>query len=401
MKKQVAAVVVLALALGGGGYMLRAEGKDAVTLSASEKASILTAEQINVSFQGVAGRIIDLPVKEEQSVKQGDVLMTLDPTDIDLQLKKAQADLEVTTLKIAQAEDGIRVAESKLGNAVKQAQIGLSQAQTQQAQVAEGARSEDIERQKLAVAAAEESYTHALKLYNQLLNLEESYDDNPYNYKDHRDAVENARSQVATLENAKNQQQAVLDKMLNGATEKERQQAALQADRAAAVVEQQELAGGDIANQKIGIDALKKQLEQQNILLQSLQIQKDRMTLKAPADGKIVKVVPKAGENVGAGTPVILLETGKLYYDLYVDETQVGKFHPDSAVPTHFAALDDVVDGKVQFVTAAPQFAALRMSREKGTADLNSFQVRVYVDRTEKLLPGMTAEVHVDEVPAQ
>ncbi|MCZ8518987.1 MULTISPECIES: HlyD family secretion protein [Paenibacillus] len=401
MKKQVAAIVVLALALGGGGYMLRAEGKDAVTLSAAKKASILTAEQVNVSFQGAAGKIIDLPVKEEQNVKQGDVLMTLDPTDIDLQLKKAQADIEVTSLKIAQAEDGIRVAESKLGNAVKQAQIGLSQAQTQQAQVAEGARAEDIERQKLAVAAAEESYTHAVKLYNQLMNMEESYDDNPYNYKDHRDAVENARSQVATLENAKNQQQAVLDKMLNGATEKERQQATLQADRAAAVVEQQELAGGDISNQKIGIDALKKQLEQQNILLQSLQIQKDRFTLKAPADGKIVKVVPKAGENVGAGTPVILLETGKLFYDLYVDETQVSKFHPDSAVPTHFAALGDVVDGKVQFVTAAPQFAALRMSREKGTADLNSFQVRVYVDRTEKLLPGMTAEVHVDEVAAQ
>ncbi|KPV60560.1 hypothetical protein QJ48_04720 [Paenibacillus sp. A3] len=401
MKKQVAAIVVLALALSGGGWMLAAQGKDAVTLASSNKGSILTAEQVNVSFQGVGGKIIDLPIKEEQTVRKGDVLMTLDPTDIDLQLRKAQADVEVTTLKIKQAEDGIQVAQSKLGNAVKQAQLGLSQAETQEAQVADGARSEDIERQKLAVAASEEAYTHALKLYNQLLNTEETYDNNPYSYKDHRDAVENARSQVATLENARNQQKAVLDKMLAGATDKERKLAALQADRAKAVVEQQQLAEGDIANQRIGIEALNKQLEQLNILMESLKVQKDRFTLRAPADGKVVKIMPKTGENVGSGMPVVVLETGKLYYDLYVDERQVGKFQAGSVVPTHFAALPDKVEGKVQFVTAAPQFAALRMSREKGTADLNSFQVRVYVERTDKLLPGMTAEVHVDEIPAR
>lgn len=401
MKKQVAAIVVLALALSGGGWMLAAQGKDAVTLASSNKGSILTAEQVNVSFQGVGGKIIDLPIKEEQAVRKGDVLMTLDPTDIDLQLRKAQADVEVTTLKIKQAEDGIQVAQSKLDNAVKQAQLGLSQAETQEAQVADGARSEDIERQKLAVAASEEAYTHALKLYNQLLNTEETYDNNPYSYKDHRDAVENARSQVTTLENARNQQQAVLDKMLAGATDKERKLAALQADRAKAVVEQQQLAEGDIANQRIGIEALNKQLEQLNILMESLKVQKDRFTLRAPSDGKVVRIMPKTGENVGSGMPVVVLETGKLYYDLYVDERQVGKFQAGSAVPTHFAALPDKVEGKVQFVTAAPQFAALRMSREKGTADLNSFQVRVYVERTDKLLPGMTAEVRVDEIPAR
>ncbi|SCW37137.1 HlyD family secretion protein [Paenibacillus tianmuensis] len=401
MKKQVAAIVVLAFALGGGGWMLAAQGKDAVTLASSNKGSILTAEQVNVSFQGVAGKIIELSIKEEQTVRKGDVLMTLDPTDIDLQLRKAQADVEVTTLKIKQAEDGIQVAKSKLDNAVRLAQVGLSQAETQVAQVADGARSEDIERQKLAVAASEESYTHALKLYNQLLNTEETYDNNPYSYKDHRDAVEKARSQVMTLENARNQQQTVLDKMLSGATDKERKLAELQADRAKAVVEQQQLAEGDISNQQIGIEALNKQLEQLHILMESLNVQKGRFTLRAPADGKVVRIIPKAGENVGSGMPVVVLETGKLYYDLYVDERQVGKFQAGSAVPTHFAALPDKVEGKVQFVTAAPQFAALRMSREKGTADLNSFQVRVYVERTDKLLPGMTAEVHVDEIPAR
>ncbi|WP_079912973.1 HlyD family secretion protein [Paenibacillus sp. 32352] len=403
MKRNTAviAVVALAIALGSGGYMLAAEGKDAVTLAAGKKASIVTAEQVNVSFQGVGGKIIDLPVQEEQRVTKGTVLLALDPTDIDLQLQKAQADIEVTTLKLKQTEDGLQVAQEKLNNALKQAQIGVAQAQTSQEQVHEGARSEDIERQKLAVAAADESYNHALKLYNQLLNMEETYDNNPYSYKDHRDALENARSQLATLQNARDQQNAALNKMLNGATEQERQQAALVTDKAQAILEQNQLGQEDINNQRIGLDALAKQLEQQKILLQSLQIQKERMTLKSPVDGKVVKIVPKVGENVGSGTPVIIVETEKLYFDMYVDEQQVSKLKPDMTVPVHFAALPDQVQGRVHYITAAPQFASLRMSREKGTADLNTFQVRIYVDRTDKLLPGMTAEVRVDEIPAR
>lgn len=401
MKRNLILLLVLGTALGGGGYLLAAEGKDAVSLAANHKGSLLTAEQVNVSFQGVGGKIIDLAAKEEMKVSKGDVLMTLDPTDIDLQLQKAQTDIEVTAIKVKQSEDSLNVAQDKLGNALKQAQIGVEQARTSQEQVLEGARSEDIERQKLAVAAATEAHTHALKLYNQLLNIEDTYDNNPYAYKDHRDALENARSQLSTLENARDQQQQALNKMLNGASQQDKQQASLLTDKANAILEQNMLTGQDITNQRIGLDALIKQQEQQNILLQSLQVQKERMVLKAPVDGKVARIIPKAGENVGSGTPLIVLETGKLYFDMYVDERQVTKLQPEGTVPVRFAALPDQLTGRIQFVIAAPQFAGLRMSREKGTADLTMFQARIEVDRIDKLLPGMTAEVHIDEIAAR
>jgi HlyD family secretion protein len=149
------------------------------------------------------------------------------------------------------------------------------------------------------------------------------------------------------------------------------------------------------------LDALSKQQEQQTILLQSLQVQKERMTLKAPVNGKVAKIMPKVGENVGSGTPMIILETGKLFFDMYVDERQVTKLQPEGTVPVHFAAIADQVNGRIQFVTVAPQFAGLRMSREKGTADLAMFQARIEVDRIGNLLPGMTAEVHINEIAAR
>jgi multidrug resistance efflux pump len=400
MKRNVIILLVLAVALAGGGYMMAAEGKDAITLAANNKGSMLTAEQVNVSFQGVGGKIVDLAAKEELNVVKGDVLMKLDTTDIDLQLLKAQADIEVTAIKVKQSEDALQVAQGKLDNALKQAQIGVNQAKTSQEQVIEGARAEDIDRQKLAVAAATEAHTHALRLYNQLLNTEDTYDKNPYAYKDHRDALENARSQLATLENARDQQQTA-NKMLNGASQQEKQQASLLTDKAQAILEQNKLTQQDIANQRIGLDALSKQQEQQTILLQSLQVQKERMTLKAPVNGKVAKIMPKVGENVGSGTPMIILETGKLFFDMYVDERQVTKLQPEGTVPVHFAAIADQVNGRIQFVTVAPQFAGLRMSREKGTADLAMFQARIEVDRIGNLLPGMTAEVHINEIAAR
>jgi multidrug resistance efflux pump len=247
MKRNVIILLVLAVALAGGGYMMAAEGKDAITLAANNKGSMLTAEQVNVSFQGVGGKIVDLAAKEELNVVKGDVLMKLDTTDIDLQLLKAQADIEVTAIKVKQSEDALQVAQGKLDNALKQAQIGVNQAKTSQEQVIEGARAEDIDRQKLAVAAATEAHTHALRLYNQLLNTEDTYDKNPYAYKDHRDALENARSQLATLENARDQQQTALNKMLNGASQQEKQQASLLTDKAQAILEQNKLTQQDIA----------------------------------------------------------------------------------------------------------------------------------------------------------
>ncbi|MEI7026620.1 HlyD family secretion protein [Paenibacillus sp. y28] len=401
MKRSRIMLLVVLITLAAGGTLMALGGKDAVTQAAEVKSSILTAEQVNVSFQGVAGKVVQALVTEETQVKKGDPLMVLDMTDLDLQIAKSEADLALAQVKIRQTADAIQIAKDKLGNATRQAQLSVEQAQASRDLVLQGARDEDIAKQKLALAAAEDSYAHQLRLYNQMLNMEETYQNGGNkSAKDQRDAMEAAKNQLNTLENAKNQQQVAIDKMINGATVQEKQQAVLTAEKAQAGLEQALLGGEDIRNQEIGLETLNKQLEQQQIALQALRNQKERMTLKAPADGKVIKVTLKAGENVSAGTPVVLLQTGQVYYDIYVSEAQVHAFQAGGEVPTRIVSLDQQVPGTIKYVTAAPQFASLRMSRDKGLSDLNMFQVRVYVDADSsqpQLLPGMTAEVNVNE----
>nr|WP_200758515.1 hypothetical protein [Effusibacillus dendaii] len=67
---------------------------------------------------------------------------------------------------------------------------------------------------------------------------------------------------------------------------------------------------------------------------------------------------------MSAGSPVIALETNQVYYDFYVDEKQMNKFKVDGKVTGHLISANRDIDGKVRFITAAPQFASLRMSRE-------------------------------------
>lgn len=46
-------------------------GKDAVSMAAQQKNTLLTADTVNVAFQGVGGRVNTIEVKEEQQVKKG------------------------------------------------------------------------------------------------------------------------------------------------------------------------------------------------------------------------------------------------------------------------------------------------------------------------------------------
>ena len=69
-------------------------------------------------------------------------------------------------------------------------------------------------------------------------------------------------------------------------------------------------------------------------------------------------------------------------------------YTPGDKVPGLCSSLKKEVEGVVRYITAAPQYANMRMSREKGQADASSFLVRIDVQRTPELLPGMTLEVN-------
>lgn len=143
-----------------------------------------------------------------------------------------------------------------------------------------------------------------------------------------------------------------------------------------------------IANKRHDRESLVQQRNQLQVRLQQLEVQKDRLTLRAPEDGKVLKLLAKQGEIVQADTPVILLESKRQYYDIYVSEKQAVHLHEGQALAGVAVSDGQPIAGTIRFITQAPGFA-----------DLTAFQIRIYTDPGQAVRPGQTIEVTDHELP--
>jgi multidrug resistance efflux pump len=543
IKSSIASIVLIGT-LGTGGYLMAMDGKDAVSVAAEEKGAVLMADLVNASFQQVGGRVNSVNITEEQKVKKGTVLMTLDSKDIDLQIEKLKVDIAQMDVKIQQAKDGVKVGTNKVTTQEQEARLGIESAEAAESLLNSGTRAEDLTRQELVMDSAqqavgvaqetvgvsqenmmaaqatvetaeenvksaqvtvknaqqaEKSALQGVKIAQQTeksalqavksaqeseKSAQQSLDFAQTNYnrmqsllseglisqadlekakkeldnaknqlqsakiqvetmgiqvETAKAQIENANNQIETTKNqteiAKNQVEAakkqvdaakkqteglknqtevakkqvgvaenkvlqeemLLEKMQAGPTSEERKQVQVATEKAKVGLTKAQQAQEDVKNNAFNVDALVKQKKSMEVQLKSVLEQKKRLTLTAPVDGKVTRVVPKVGENVAAGSPVVMIETDQLYYELYVDETQISKLKVGENVPSYVISLDKDIKGKVRYITSAPQYASIRMSGEKGQSDISSFLIRVDMERTPELLQGMTVEVKLSE----
>ncbi len=340
-----------------GGLVLMYTGNDALVLATEKKEGILTAEQVKLSFDSVGGRLVKEAVKEGDWVKKGDVIMELDATDTDLSIAKLKT-------QIAQMEAQIASSSGTQG-------INYLKADTDESQNYRG-----IDQQQAAVQSASVTLKNARIDYDRKVALLEA------------GAI--AQSQLDDAEMALNVAQSNLEQqkqLLNKLT------AATNGSGTDAIA-QERLAAANMAND---VEALRQQKAALEVQLKELEVAKERLTLRAPEDGKILKVLAKEGEMISPSTPVVLLESSRSYYDIYVSEKQAAHLAEGKVITGTTVAGEKEVTGTIRLLAQAPGFADLKNSREKGQSDLSAFQVRIYIDKQEGVIPGMTIEVKDSE----
>ncbi|WP_276840119.1 biotin/lipoyl-binding protein [Anaerovibrio lipolyticus] len=351
--------MIFAVVMVVTGLLLMYTGNDALVLATEKKEGILTAEQIKLSFENVGGRMVKECVKEADQVKKGDVLMVLDSTDVDLSIAKLEAQIAQMKSQIKSAGGGVNIA--------------MSQADTNEQQ-----SFRQIDQQKAAVDAAEANYNNASLDYNRKVQL---FEVGAISKAD-LDAAQTSL-QVNTANVA--QQKQLLSKLLAGTSDN--------GDTDSLKLPTIALERQTAANKLNDVEALNQQLKGLEVQLKELKVKKERLTLKAPEDGKIIKILAKEGEMIAQNTPVLLMESNRYYFDIYVSEEKVDKYKEGDEIEAISVAGKKKVKGTIRLLTQAPGFADLRMTREKGQADLTSFQMRIYLEPTEEILPGMTMGV--------
>lgn len=361
-KKSLRLGIIFFVLIFSAGLVLLYTGNDAIVLAVKKKEGILTAEQVKVAFDSVSGRLVNEAVREAQEVQKGDVLMVLDSTDVDLSIAKLKAQIAQIDAQIHSLNGSIR--------------IGYAQTDTNELQ-----NFRQIDQQRAALDAARATYQNKQLDYNRKAALAASGAIS-------KSELDNAQTILATAAADVVQQQQILERLLAGANDRGNTDMLN-----LPTIDQQRQT---LDNKQYDVQNLIQQKKALEVQLAELEVKKERLTLRAPEDGKILKILAKQGEMISANSAVILLESKRYYYDIYLSEKQAARLAEGDSIVGKTVANSQNVPGTVRFITAAPGFADLKMSREKGQADLSAFQVRIYTEPLAGVLPGMTVEVTED-----
>uniref|UniRef100_UPI00402A744E HlyD family secretion protein n=1 Tax=Succinivibrio sp. TaxID=2053619 RepID=UPI00402A744E len=339
---------------------------DATTIAKSIKSGVLTADTVDVSFENVGGVLLKRDIEESQIVKKGDVLMVLDDTDTAISIERTKATIEAQKALILSKENEIEI---------RKANVDLE----------ELTKWKEIEQLKQSLTVSESAKLLAQKQYKRANSLVNTRSISKSDY-------DSANSQNIQAGAAKTQALRKLQAAIYGATDEQIEKLKRTGSAKGMTLLSIKNERLEIDNMQNALDNLKSQLKQTEVQLKQEEVNYSRLTLIAPCDGKILKILYQQGELVSPNSSGLTLETDRKYFDIYVSEEQVLKYKKGNKVKVHCVATDKDLTGTVRFATATPSFADLRMTRERGLGDLTSFQVRIYVDSLE-VLTGMTMEV--------
>ena len=312
-----------------------------------------------MAFNSVGGRLINEAVREGQEVRAGQVVMEIDATDTNLAIEKLRA-------QIAQLDAQINSTSGTMQTSLFRADNDEQQSFRQ------------IDSQRGALSAAKATLTNAEIDFKRKSDLFKSGAIAKSQLDDATMTLNVARANVDT-------QQQLLDRLLAGV-----QDTGATDSLNLPTIQQERASAENIRNDIAALTQQKKMLEVQ---LKELEVAKDRLTLHAPEDGKILSILQKQGEMISPNTPVILLETKRVYYDIYISEEQAVNLREGDEIICKTVAGGKDIRGRIRLLTQAPGFADLRQSREKGQSDLSAFQFRIYIDEPEKILAGQTVTV--------
>lgn len=351
MKKALVALMVIGVAAAGL-YYWRSNRMDALSMEPVRETVAVKRGPIRqeVPCTGViasnrdieikcraSGEIVKLPVDVSDKVKQGDLLLELDPVDQERLVQQAQANLQASEARLAQAENNLVTAQATI----------------------------EVAKQKVAAA------------------------------------LDSARARAADAESKATRQQELLDKKYSSPEQYETARtAAVQAKQDLVTVETQlediRVQEIELEGRRQDINLNKAQVENNKIALTLAQRQLGYTKVFAPIDGVIAKRTVQIGQiissgvtNVGGGTSaMILADVSRLYIYASVDESNIGLVKlGDTATITVDAFPRLVFEGKVDRIG----------SQGVNVQNVVTFEVRIEItsENKELLKLAMTANVTI------
>lgn len=342
-----------------------------------ESSGSVTAKQMDTLVWGTSGIVGKVNVEANQSVKKGDVLMTLDAST-------APSD-------VIEAEETLITAKQNLENA-KQSNTARADAEVTlaSAQSAYNTALGNYWNRDETQGTAYQITVYKTKLQiqdNKILELKDAYDklgDVPNTDSGKQQALQNYTQALIDRQTIKNTldyyeaQPDALDKQTLLAALDQAKAALEDAQRAYDAVKDGP-STDDIASAQAKVDAAQSTV--------------DELSITAPFDGEVVAVLTQEGDQIpdpssSTTDAIILVNRSYLYVDVEVDETQISRVAVGDTAKITFDALPDITaTGKVTFINPVGV----------STSGVVNYTVRVQLDQNDSsILLGATATVVID-----
>ena len=251
----------------------------------------------------VSGPIVQLPIKDNQFVKAGDLLFEIDPRTYEVSLEQARAQLDQTGYNVEALEKQVEQAKAAL--AMSRTSIQQAQSSIDALDVQVDANQKEYERQKLMLergATSQRAVDQASTAYE--------------------NSLQQRKSAVAS-----------------------RTQAEASVQQAQAALDQAQARLGELGENNPQIRAALAAVRQAELNLEFTQV-------RAPVDGYVTNLVLQTGSQANANQPSLaLVDINSFWIHGYFRETVIGNVKPgDRAVVTLMSFPDTPIEGKVESI---------------------------------------------------
>lgn len=350
----------------------------------------------------VSGYVVSLKIDDNVDVKEGAVLVQIDPREYESQVDQAKASLDVVEAEAKSAELQIGLTRAttsnNTGSAAAQLESDTADYTLSQAQL-ERAATANLLQAKADVAAKQATNDRAQADLGRYKPLVKTGDVSKFQF----DAVD-AAARVAESDLAAAEQQLAAARQ-----NVEIARAAMSSAKAKAARSESLLLETKAREQQVPItEATYKSaqgaIERARATLDQAQLNLDYTTIKAPISGQVTQLTVHLGQYVVPGNLLLtLVPLDQVYITANFKETQMGRVRPGQRVKIHVDTYDRDFIGVVDSVAGAAGSRQALLPPQNATGNfikvVQRIPVKILVKQSSDsrfvLRPGMNAEATI------
>jgi HlyD family secretion protein len=388
MKKRIP-VLLLLVAAAAGVYMWRT-GRFRNSTGAIQISGNLELTLVDLSFK-IAGRMIELNVKEGSWVKKGDVIARLDPAQLEQQVRRDQAAVTYAQSSYEQLQTSIAYQRATIESDIAAREAELMQAQARLDELLAGSRPQEILQAEAALADARAQLTQAQSDWERAQTLYKNEDISKAQFDQAQSRFNSATAVVRQAEER-------LALVKEGPRKEEIAAARAQVARAQAAVRAAEANRIELQRKEQELVARRAEIERARAQAGISQAQLSDTVITSPIDGIVLVKSAEPGEVIAAGTTIVTIgDIEHPWLRAYINETDLGRVKLGQRVSLRTDSYPGkVYPGVISFIASEAEFTPKTIQTKEERVKM-VYRIKIDVDNASHELKNnmpVDAEIH-------